>query len=104
MELGMEDILPYNLLWYHLKFHVHVFMFVLLKVGLPRWLSGKEFACNAGDAGLTLGQEDLLEKGNDNPLQCTCLGNPMDEDHPPTLFQLHELPAGILSIPNFFLP
>ena len=26
----------------------------------------------------SLGQEDLLEKGNDNPLQYSCLGNPMD--------------------------
>jgi len=36
------------------------------KLGLPRWLSGKESACNAGDvrdAGLILGQEDPLEEG-----------------------------------------
>ena len=26
----------------------------------------------------SLGQEDSLEKGNDNPLQYSCLGNPMD--------------------------
>ena len=32
-------------------------------MGLPQWLSGKESACNAGDAGLMgLGQEDPLEK------------------------------------------
>ena len=33
--------------------------------GLPRWLSGKEFTYNAGDAedvGLIPGGEDLLEK------------------------------------------
>ena len=30
--------------------------------GLPRWLSGKESACSAGDSGLILGQEDPLEK------------------------------------------
>ena len=32
---------------------------------LPRWLSGKEFACNAGDEETqvqSLGQENLLEK------------------------------------------
>ena len=29
---------------------------------LPRWLSGKESACNAGDASLTLDREDPLEK------------------------------------------
>ena len=26
----------------------------------------------------SLGQEDPLEKGNGNPLQYSCLGNPMD--------------------------
>ena len=34
-------------------------------LGLPQWLSGKESACDAGDAGdavRSLGQEDPLEK------------------------------------------
>ena len=38
--------------------------------GLPQWLSGKESACNAGDAGdavQSLGQEDPLEKEMANP-------------------------------------
>ena len=30
--------------------------------GLPRWLSGKESACNAGDLGLILGSETSLEE------------------------------------------
>ena len=30
--------------------------------GLPRWLSGKESACSAGDVDLLPGQEDPLEK------------------------------------------
>ena len=34
----------------------------LLSLGLPRWLSGKEFTCKAGDAGSTLGWEEPLEK------------------------------------------
>ena len=29
---------------------------------LPRWLSGKEYACSAGDLGLILGLEDPLGK------------------------------------------
>ena len=36
------------------------FMHIL---GMPRWLRGKESACNAGDAGSIPGLEDLLEKG-----------------------------------------
>ena len=30
--------------------------------GLPWWLSGKEYVCNAGDMSLIPGQEDYLEK------------------------------------------
>jgi len=30
--------------------------------GLPRWLSGKESTCNAGDTGSILNWEDPLEK------------------------------------------
>ena len=49
--------------------------------GLSKWLSGKESACNAGtagDAGLILGWEDPLEKGNGYPPQHFCLETPMD--------------------------
>ena len=35
-------------------------------------------AGNAGDAGLIPGLRRSPEKGNDNPLQCSFLGNPMD--------------------------
>ena len=45
---------------------------------LPRWHSGKESACNAGNMGLILGSERSLEDGNGNPLQYSSLGNPMD--------------------------
>ena len=37
----------------------------------------EESACNAGDLGLILGQEDPGE-GNGNPLQCSCLENSID--------------------------
>ena len=41
--------------------------------GLPRWHSGKESACNSGDAGLIPGLERSPRKGNDNPLQYSCI-------------------------------
>ena len=44
----------------------------------PRWLSGKEFTCNAGDVGSIPGSRKALGEGNGNPLQFSCLGNPMD--------------------------
>ena len=38
----------------------------------------KESACQAGDAGLIPGSGRSPGKGNGNPLQYFCLGNPMD--------------------------
>ena len=51
---------------------------------LPRWLSGEEppppppTLVNIGDAGLIPGSERSPGEGNGNPLQFSCLGNPMD--------------------------
>ena len=42
---------------------------------------GKEFTCsagNAGDSGSIPGSGRSLGGGNSNPLQYSCLGNPMD--------------------------
>ena len=47
-------------------------------MGLPRWLSGKESACHAGDVGSIPGSGRLPGEGNGNQLQYSCLGNPMD--------------------------
>ena len=50
-------------------------------IGLPQGLSGKESACNAGDAGgvgLIPGSGGSPGEGNGNPLQYSCLENPMD--------------------------
>ena len=46
--------------------------------GLPRWLSCKEYTCQAGDTGLTPGLGRSPGEENGNPLQDSCLGNPMD--------------------------
>ena len=45
---------------------------------LPWWLSGKESACSVGDMGSIPGLGRSNIRGNANPLQCSCLGNPMD--------------------------
>ena len=49
-------------------------------MGLPRWLSGKESACQAGDMGSISGLERCPGEGNGNPLQYSCLENPMDAE------------------------
>jgi len=47
-------------------------------IGLPWWLSSKESDCSAGDLGLIteLGRSPRGRHGN--PLQYSCLENPMD--------------------------
>ena len=42
---------------------------------LPWGSDGKDSACNAGDPGSVRSPGE----GNDNPLQYSCLGNPMDK-------------------------
>ena len=39
---------------------------------------GKEFVCNATDPGSIPGSRRSPGEGNGNPLQYSCLGNPMD--------------------------
>ena len=46
--------------------------------GFPGGSDGKEFACNAGDQGLIPGLGRSRGEGNGNPLQYSCLENPMD--------------------------
>ena len=49
-------------------------------MGLPWWLSGKESTCQAGEVGLIPGLGRSTAEGNSNPLQYSCLGNPMDRE------------------------
>ena len=45
--------------------------------GFPRSLVGKESACNAGDLGSIPRSGRSPGEGNGNPLQYSCLENPM---------------------------
>ena len=47
-------------------------------MGLPRWLSGKQPACQTGDAGSIPGSGRIPGEGNGNLLQYSCLENPTD--------------------------
>ena len=46
--------------------------------GFPGGSDGKVSACNAGDLGLIPGSGRSSGDGNGNPLQYSCLENPMD--------------------------
>ena len=46
-------------------------------MGFPDHSEGKESACNEGDLGSTPGSGRYPGEGNGNPLQYSCLENPM---------------------------
>ena len=46
--------------------------------GLTFWLSGKDSTFQAGDVGSIPGLGRFPGEGNGNPLQYSCLGNPME--------------------------
>ena len=46
-------------------------------MGFPGGSEGKASACNAGDPGLIPGSGRSPGEGNGNPLQYSCLENPM---------------------------
>ena len=59
--------------------HLFFFFYVLAQVfGLPWWLSGKESTCNVGNEDSIPWLGIFPGEGNGNPLQYSCLENPMD--------------------------
>ena len=50
----------------------------MLLIGLPHGLCGTGFACDAEDMGSIAGSGKPPGGGNGNPLQYSCLENPMD--------------------------
>ena len=70
MEFGMDMYTLLYLKWITNK--------ALLHSMVPWWLSGKAYACNAGDTGSSPGLGRSPGERNGNPLQYSCLGNPMD--------------------------
>ena len=50
----------------------------MLTTGFPGGSDGKASACNAGDPGSIPGLGRSPGEGNGNPLQYSCLENPMD--------------------------
>ena len=49
-------------------------------MGFPGGSDGKVSACNVGDLASIPGLGRSPEEGNSNPLQYSCLENPMDEE------------------------
>ena len=49
-------------------------------MGFPGGSAGKSLPANAGDISLIPGSGRSPGEGSDNPLQYSCLGNPMDRE------------------------
>ena len=54
-------------------------LFPMIYMGLPGGSVVKNLPVNAGDMGSIPGLGKFPGKGNGNPLQYSCLGNPMDK-------------------------
>ena len=64
--------------WTRLSAHIHTaHTIIMVAQGFPRSSVGKESTGNAGDLFESYVRRSPGE-GNGNPLQCSCLGNPMD--------------------------
>ena len=57
---------------------IKIYLFIIK--GLPCSSIGKESACSAGNQGLIPGFGRSSGEGNGNPLQYSCLENPMDRE------------------------
>ena len=60
--------------------HWLIIQLQFLKFGFPGGSGGKESTCNAEDLGSIPGSGRSPGEGNDNPLQYSCLENPMDRE------------------------
>ena len=59
----------------HFSLSLYIWYLFVYTYEFPWWLSDKESTSNAGDAGLIPGSP---RRGNGNPFQYSCLGNPME--------------------------
>ena len=62
----------------HVYIYVYRYTHAYVYTGIPRWLSGKESACKAGDMGLITESGRSPGEGNGHQLEYSCLGIPKD--------------------------
>ena len=58
--------------------YIRIYTYVHTYMGFPGGSAGRILPANAGDADSIRRLGRSLGEGNDNPLQCSCVGNPMD--------------------------
>ena len=79
MDLIVNGKVAGKLKTYLKYWHGYFLSCLSINDGFPNeWLSSKESTCNAGGTGSIPGSDRSPGEGNGNPLQYSCLGNPMD--------------------------
>ena len=73
-----EKYFEANFLQMETNFSFWCFSDYQLTIGLPRWLCGKEYACQCRRHRFDPRVGKMPREGNGNPFQYSCLGNPMD--------------------------
>ena len=79
-----EDNIHYSVTYF---FHSNVYVLQrdlyisIYEYGLPSWLDGKESTCHAGGTDLIPRSGSFPGGEHGNPLQNSCLKNPMDKEH-----------------------
>ena len=74
----LNKISLYRYAMFCLLVHQFFVRYLCCYVGFPGGLEGKVSACNAGDPGSIPGLGRSSGEGHGNPLQYSCLENPMD--------------------------
>ena len=77
---NIAAIIIYNMVCMYNVYYTYMYnSFVYIYIwGFPGGSDGKASACNAGDQGSIPGLGRSPGEGNGNPLQHSCLENPMD--------------------------
>ena len=75
LQIGPWRLTLLQRLW---RWFCHITIWVHRNKGFPSSSVVKEFACNEGDLGSIPGSGRSPGEGNGNPLQYSCLENPMD--------------------------
>ena len=71
---------PKHILFDYYILFLLIFYFPNLPLGSPGGIVVKNVPANAGDTGSVPGSGRSRGRGNDNPLQCSCLENSMDRE------------------------
>ena len=78
-QVGSLPLVPPGKLSNGMSIYLFLFIYIYANIwGFPGGSEVKVSACNAGDLGSIPGSGKSPEEGNGNPLQYSCLENPMD--------------------------